>query len=87
MQQEWINWSGSIRFIPKSVETPENEEMLADLVRQAGSFKRNVRVVGSSHSCSQVFESVRAFQQRYASLSNDGVIGQNTWRVIIDTVS
>lgn len=31
--------------------------------------------------------SVRAFQQRYASLSNDGVIGQNTWRVIIDTVS
>jgi FAD/FMN-containing dehydrogenase len=56
MQQEWINWSGSIRFIPKSIETPENEEILADLVRQAAASKRNVRVVGSSHSCSKVFE-------------------------------
>ncbi|WP_026731107.1 D-arabinono-1,4-lactone oxidase [Fischerella sp. PCC 9605] len=56
MQQEWINWSGSIRFTPKSIETPENEEMLVDLVRQAVAFKRNLRVVGSSHSCSQVFK-------------------------------
>lgn len=56
MQQEWINWSGSIRFTPKTIETPENEEMLAELVHQAATSKRNVRVVGSSHSCSKVFE-------------------------------
>ncbi len=56
MQREWINWSGSIRFTPKSIKTPENEEMLVDLVGQAVASQRNGRVVGSSHSCSQIFE-------------------------------
>nr|WP_258001428.1 FAD-binding protein [Fischerella thermalis] len=36
--------------------TPENEEMLVDLVHQAIASKRNVRVIGSSHSCSHIFK-------------------------------
>lgn len=30
---------------------------------------------------------VRVFQKRYTSLCNNGVVGQKTWRVILNTVS
>ncbi|MBD2168591.1 peptidoglycan-binding protein [Calothrix membranacea FACHB-236] len=31
--------------------------------------------------------SIEAFQQRYANLQNDGIVGRNTWSTILDTVS
>ncbi|PLZ95201.1 hypothetical protein CEN50_23135 [Fischerella thermalis CCMEE 5268] len=83
MQQEWINWSGSIRFTPKSIATPENEEMLVDLVHQAIASKRNVRVIGSSQSCSQVFKSddILVSLEKFADIeSYDATTGTATVR-------
>lgn len=42
MQREWSNWSGSLRFTPRKIETPENEELLVDLVRQAAVENRSL---------------------------------------------
>lgn len=56
MAQTWANWSGSLRFRPRKIETPENEASLADLVRRAADEKRTVRVVGAGHSSSPLVE-------------------------------
>jgi FAD/FMN-containing dehydrogenase len=53
---EWTNWSGSIRFSPQRIETPESEDELAHLVREAASQGRHVRVVGAGHSSSPLVE-------------------------------
>lgn len=52
MAQEWVNWSGSLRFTPERCVAPESEEALAALVGQAASSGQTVRVVGSGHSSS-----------------------------------
>lgn len=46
----WQNWSGSLRFTPGSLESPENEEALAALVRRTAKEGGTMRVVGSGHS-------------------------------------
>lgn len=56
MAETWANWSGSLRFRPRKIETPENEASLADLVRRAADEKRTVRVVGAGHSSSPLVE-------------------------------
>jgi FAD/FMN-containing dehydrogenase len=56
MAKEWSNWSGSLRFTPERIETPENEEALARLVRHAADKGRTVRVVGSGHSSTPLVE-------------------------------
>lgn len=48
----WQNWSGSLTFQPSRIFTPESEEEVASLVKQAGKEKRNLRVVGAGHSSS-----------------------------------
>lgn len=53
---EWVNWSGSLRFRPASVEKPRDEDALADLIRRAASERRTVRVVGVGHSSSPLVE-------------------------------
>jgi FAD/FMN-containing dehydrogenase len=47
---EWSNWSGSLRFAPRSLEQPASEPQLQNLVRAAARDGRRVRVVGSGHS-------------------------------------
>lgn len=56
MQQEWTNWSGSLRFTPGSTETPSDEEELAQLVRRAASDGRTVRAAGAGHSSSPLVQ-------------------------------
>ncbi len=53
---EWTNWSGSIRFKPAAIEIPHDESDLKKLVEKAISDDSNIRSVGSSHSCSRIFE-------------------------------
>lgn len=50
MAQEWVNWSGSLRFTPGRVVAPASEEALAALVEQVASSGQTVRVVGTGHS-------------------------------------
>lgn len=56
MGDEWSNWSGSLRFKPGRIETPEDEGQLAELVRWAVAGRRTVRVVGAGHSSSPLVE-------------------------------
>ena len=55
-QQAWTNWSGSIRFTPQRIEAPYDEEALSGLIRLAAAENRTIRAVGSSHSCSPIFQ-------------------------------
>jgi FAD/FMN-containing dehydrogenase len=52
MTQEWVNWSGSLRFTPGRCVAPESEDELAALVAGAASRGQPVRVVGTGHSSS-----------------------------------
>lgn len=68
MAQEWVNWSGSLRFTPGRFVAPDSEEALVSLVKQASSSGKTVRVVGSGHSSSPLVAtagplvSLRAFR-------------------------
>lgn len=53
--KEWKNWSGSIHFTPASLEFPENEQAIQDLVIRSITDNRTIRPVGASHSCSAIF--------------------------------
>jgi FAD-linked oxidoreductase len=46
MAISWLNWSGSVACTPESIQTPEDEFALINLVRATES----VRVVGAGHS-------------------------------------
>lgn len=50
MAEEWVNWSGSMRFTPGVVEKPKNEEEVQLLVRQAIEQKKTIRIAGAGHS-------------------------------------
>jgi FAD/FMN-containing dehydrogenase len=50
MGEEFVNWSGSVRFRPDRVEHPASEQEVVDLVRRAAGDGRVVRPVGSGHS-------------------------------------
>lgn len=55
-KEQWRNWSGSLEFSPGRTLTPESEEEVVDLVRQARSDNRKVRVVGAGHSSTPLVE-------------------------------
>jgi FAD/FMN-containing dehydrogenase len=48
----WSNWSGSLRFEPSEVLTPESERELVRVVEEANERGAKVRVVGAGHSSS-----------------------------------
>lgn len=50
MAEEWVNWSGSMRFTPGVVEKPRNEEEVQQLVRRALEQNKNIRIAGAGHS-------------------------------------
>jgi FAD/FMN-containing dehydrogenase len=54
--QEVTNWSGAIRFTPSQFAKPKRAEEVAQVVRAARDENRNVRVIGSAHSSSPLFE-------------------------------
>lgn len=49
---EFVNWSGSLRFTPQMHVAPRDESALQDLVRDAAASGKNLRVAGSGHSSS-----------------------------------
>lgn len=53
---EFINWSGSVRFIPRSQVWPATEEAVCVYVRDAAARSRKIRVAGSGHSSSPLVQ-------------------------------
>lgn len=53
---EFINWSGSLRFFPASQVWPATEEAVCVYVRDAAARSRKIRVAGSGHSSSPLVE-------------------------------
>jgi FAD/FMN-containing dehydrogenase len=49
---EFVNWSGSLRFTPRTCVWPANEDAIRAFVMDAAMRSRTVRVVGSGHSSS-----------------------------------
>ncbi|MDT0649009.1 D-arabinono-1,4-lactone oxidase [Autumnicola edwardsiae] len=50
--REWKNWSGSLRFTPGKVVTPESEDEIVQLIKKARKDNKKLRVVGAGHSSS-----------------------------------
>lgn len=52
----WSNWSGSLRFTPRALVEPRDEDELCQIVCQAASNGETVRVVGAGHSSTPLVE-------------------------------
>ncbi len=50
MPETWKNWSGEVIAAPARIETPDSEEALITLVKQAAKAKQPIRVTGTGHS-------------------------------------
>jgi len=50
MAEEFVNWSGSMRFTPRVIEQPINGQDIQKLIRKSLSQKKNIRIVGAGHS-------------------------------------
>src|SRR5690606_25578270 len=53
---EFINWSGSLRFTPRAQVWPATEQAVCAYVRDAAERSRKVRVAGSGHSSSPLVQ-------------------------------
>ncbi|HEY5756862.1 MAG TPA: FAD-binding protein, partial [Steroidobacter sp.] len=53
---EFVNWSGSVRFTPRSQVWPAHDEAVCVYVRDAAARSRKIRVAGSGHSSSPLVE-------------------------------
>lgn len=53
---EFINWSGSLRFLPRSQVWPATEQAVCAYVADARAHGRKIRVAGSGHSSSPLVE-------------------------------
>lgn len=53
---EFVNWSGSVRFIPRSQVWPATSDAICVYVRDAAARSRKIRVAGSGHSSSPLVE-------------------------------
>ena len=47
----WVNWHGNVTCTPEAFATPENDEDVQALVREARTAGSPIRVSGSGHSC------------------------------------
>lgn len=53
---EFVNWSGGVRFTPGQRATPEDERGVAEILQRAVGSGRHVRAVGAGHSSSPLVE-------------------------------
>ena len=53
-REEFINWSGSVRFTPQERVQPKDHDDVADLVRKAARRGQTVRPVGAGHSSTPI---------------------------------
>ena len=75
--QEWTNWSGSLRFTPAVHAEPKSEEELAAVVRDAVRDGCKVRIAGAGHSSVPLVET----KEVLVSLGKmKGVIDHDTTR-------
>ncbi|SKB70259.1 FAD/FMN-containing dehydrogenase [Parapedobacter luteus] len=51
----WTSWSGSIQFTPERLLTPVDETALQQIVKETYHQGKTLRVVGASHSCSDIY--------------------------------
>lgn len=80
MVEEWVNWSGSLRFTPGGYATPVDEEAVVDLVRRARESGTKLRPLGSGHSSSPLVrtDGILVDMGRFAGASRDTHPGQAT---------
>jgi FAD/FMN-containing dehydrogenase len=50
--QEWINWSGSLKFRPKEFLKPDHEEDLRNIVQQCYRSGKKLKLAAAGHSSS-----------------------------------
>ncbi len=54
--KEWINWSGSLRFVPARCLEPANEQELATIIRSIYHEGKRFRLAAAGHSSSALVE-------------------------------
>lgn len=52
----WSNWAGNVQCSPEGIFYPRNEEEVQKLILSAVDLGKNIRVVGSGHSFSQLIQ-------------------------------
>jgi FAD/FMN-containing dehydrogenase len=55
--KSWSNWSGSVKFTPRTIESPAKEQGIVDAIRMAAQNNENVRVAATGHSFVPICES------------------------------
>src|SRR5690606_19093931 len=55
------NWAGNLSFFPKKIFTPKNTEEIKHAVEQTHQQKKSLRMMGSGHSWSGLFETNENF--------------------------
>lgn len=55
--KSWSNWSGSVKFTPRTIESPARERGIVDAIRLAAQNNENVRVAATGHSFVPICES------------------------------
>jgi L-gulono-1,4-lactone dehydrogenase len=53
-RRSWRNWAGNQSCSPAAIVTPSAEDQLVDVVREAATAGRRVKVVGSGHSFTDI---------------------------------
>jgi FAD-linked oxidoreductase len=56
MNKVFSNWAGNIQISPEEIAYPTNEEQVSDIVKRAEKLGKTVRVVGSAHSWTALFD-------------------------------
>lgn len=78
MEQEFRNWSGSVRFVPGSRAAPASERELVDVVHRAVREGHRVRPAGSGHSSMPL---VATAESLVSLASMTGVVGHDSDRL------
>jgi FAD/FMN-containing dehydrogenase len=50
--QAWKNWSGSLTFTPQEIVSPRSTDELSQIIKNANSSGKKIRIVGAGHSSS-----------------------------------
>lgn len=72
MTNEWINWSGSVRFKPRLIEKPNDENELKELVRKSINEEKDIKICGAGHSSTPLMK------------TNQTIISQDNFKGLVD---
>lgn len=91
--EEWVNWSGSLRFRPKEFLQPESEDQLREIIRQCYRSGRKFRLAAAGHSSSplvktdQVLIHLHHFKKLISVQSADGTAALQTGMTVHESNS